>query len=314
MPYAFFLLLLLAAPLAAQKKDLPGSADLPLVGRYEGALIVHFETKNFDESQFLTASPDKPSNTISLEGKWTTIGYDAPAGRSSLEVFRNYQQKLESQGFKILYSCEKDACGSASRLVNAAFKGNPIVNRLSSGLGAYKSPRYATFRRQKEGVDIALAMYIGEDGNLSLGPRIFLHAVESKAMESGKILVPTAQEMVQAFATEGRIALYGIFFDTGSATVKPESTPTLEQIAALLKSNAKLSLLVVGHTDNVGDFQSNLALSQRRATAVVEALVKQHAIPAARLQPFGAGMIAPAASNAEESGRAKNRRVELVPR
>lgn len=133
-------------------------------------------------------------------------------------------------------------------------------------------------------------------------------------METGKIIVPTAQEMTQSFAREGRIALYGIFFDTGLAVLKPESKPTLDQIGEALKLNPKLTLLVVGHTDNVGEFQANLALSQRRAAAVVEALVKQYAIAAARLQPAGAGMIAPAASNADEAGRAKNRRVELVPR
>ena len=79
-----------------------------------------------------------------------------------------------------------------------------------------------------------------------------------------------------------------------------------------MASDAKLMLLVVGHTDNVGSFETNRDLSQQRAKAVVTALVAQYKVPAARLQSFGASYAAPVASNAAETGRAKNRRVELV--
>ena len=63
----------------------------------------------------------------------------------------------------------------------------------------------------------------------------------------------------------GRIALYGLYFDTNRTEIKSESKPTLEQIADPLKREPNLKLLVVGHTDNVGDFESNRNLSQRRA-------------------------------------------------
>ena len=79
-----------------------------------------------------------------------------------------------------------------------------------------------------------------------------------------------------------------------------------------MAADPKLKLLVVGHTDTVGAFEANRDLSQRRAKAVVAALVSQHKVDAARLQSFGASFAAPVASNAAEPGRAKNRRVELV--
>ena len=71
----------------------------------------------------------------------------------------------------------------------------------------------------------------------------------------------------------GRIALYELYFDTNRTEIKPESRPTLEQIADLLKREPDLKILVVGHIDNVGDFESNRDLSQRRSESVVNALV-----------------------------------------
>lgn len=106
--------------------------------------------------------------------------------------------------------------------------------------------------------------------------------------------------------------LYGIYFDTGKAEIKPESEPAFGEITKLLQADPKLKLYVVGHTDNVGVFDYNLKLSKDRADAVVKALTGKYEIAAARLQPFGAGPVAPVESNTTEDGRAKNRRVELV--
>jgi outer membrane protein OmpA-like peptidoglycan-associated protein len=75
-----------------------------------------------------------------------------------------------------------------------------------------------------------------------------------------------------------------------------------------------MKIYVVGHTDSVGDFDYNIDLSRRRATAVVEVLVAQHGIDRGRLEPHGVGPLVPVSSNTSEDGRAKNRRVELVER
>jgi len=86
----------------------------------------------------------------------------------------------------------------------------------------------------------------------------------------------------------------------------------MAEIAKLLKSDASLKVYVVGHTDNVGGLEANMKLSQGRADAVVQALVRSHGIVATRLKAYGDGPFAPVASNDTEEGRAKNRRVELV--
>lgn len=119
--------------------------------------------------------------------------------------------------------------------------------------------------------------------------------------------------MADRIDAEGRVALYGIYFDTDSAAVKPDSRPTLDEIAGLLRDSPGLKLLVVGHTDNQGGFDYNIDLSTRRAAAVAEALADGHGVDPGRFKPWGVGYTAPVAANTNEAGRARNRRVELVP-
>jgi ligand-binding sensor domain-containing protein len=98
----------------------------------------------------------------------------------------------------------------------------------------------------------------------------------------------------------------------GSADVKPESDPALQEIAKLLKQDSKLKIYVVGHTDSQGTLNYNMDLSQRRSEAVVRSLTTQHGIVSSRLMAKGLGPLAPVESNDSDAGRAKNRRVELV--
>ena len=125
-------------------------------------------------------------------------------------------------------------------------------------------------------------------------------------------IVADADALLGGLAATGHVAVTGIFFDTGKAELKPESGPALAEIGKLMAKQPGLKLFVVGHTDTVGTPESNLALSQARAEAVLQALVQGHGVAAARLRPFGAGPFAPVASNDAEEGRAQNRRVELV--
>lgn len=126
-----------------------------------------------------------------------------------------------------------------------------------------------------------------------------------------KMVVVKADQMENSIQSGGRVTLYGILFDFNKADVKPESAPTLAEIAKLLQSEPELKLLVAGHTDNVGGFEFR-DLSTRRAKAVVTELTGKYGIPAERLFPFGVSFASPLAPNETEEGRAKNRRVELV--
>jgi outer membrane protein OmpA-like peptidoglycan-associated protein len=139
---------------------------------------------------------------------------------------------------------------------------------------------------------------------------IWLRIIEKAAMEQH--IVADALSFNSDLKTTGHAAVYGILFDTGKAEIKPESAQAIGEVAKLLKAEPGLKLFVVGHTDTVGAPDANLRLSQERAEAVLQALVKTHGIAAARLKAFGNGPFSPVASNDAEPGRAKNRRVELV--
>ena len=134
--------------------------------------------------------------------------------------------------------------------------------------------------------------------------------VEKKAMAQD--IVANAEAFSNDLKTTGHSAVYGIYFDTGKSDMKPESEQAIAEIAKLLKNDVSLKLYVVGHTDNVGGLETNMKLSQDRADAVVQALLRNGGIAASRLKSYGDGPFAPVASNDTEEGKAKNRRVELV--
>lgn len=134
--------------------------------------------------------------------------------------------------------------------------------------------------------------------------------IEAKPMQQ-KMVTVSAGEMEKQISDTGRVALYGILFDFNKADVKPASEPTLAEIAKLMQENPALRILVVGHTDQVGSFESNKTLSQKRAESVIAALTGKK-VDAKRMFPVGVSFAAPVATNATEEGRAKNRRVELV--
>jgi len=136
-----------------------------------------------------------------------------------------------------------------------------------------------------------------------------LTIVEKQGMKQE--VTANAQVMNNDINSTGHVAIYGIYFDTGKAEIKPESDAAIAEIAKLLQNNSGLKVYVVGHTDSVGNFDSNMSLSKARADAVVRSLTGK-GIAAARLKAYGVASLAPVASNDSEDGKAKNRRVELV--
>jgi outer membrane protein OmpA-like peptidoglycan-associated protein len=265
----------------------------------------------------------------SLEGLYTRLIYLVPEGRSALEVLRGYQEELVGAGGSLLYECMNSECGGD-------LFGNRLGGTLSMTLALYpmqravdkfgsngwcattsklSEQRYSVFETAKDGTLFSILTYTqnGSGGCREFAGRTFamVQIVERKAREQ-KMVTVSAQEMRTSLDKSGRIALYGIYFDSDQAAVKPDSQPMLEEIAKLLRESPKLSVLIVGHTDNQGSFDYNIGLSERRARAVIEVLQTKYGISPTRLRPAGAGMIAPTATNDTEDGRARNRRVELV--
>lgn len=125
-------------------------------------------------------------------------------------------------------------------------------------------------------------------------------------------LAAGGKDLYKALEADGRVTAEGIFFDTNSDRLRPESDAVLGQIGEMLVKHADLRLSIEGHTDNVGQAAANQTLSQKRAAAVKAYLVARHGVDAARLEAKGFGADKPVAPNADEAGRQTNRRVELV--
>ena len=329
--------------------DRKGSKDNPILKRYEGSFIVAYERKGFGEltlplSPIELVTPEKrtqqnnrvyePPNKKALEGVYTRLAYLLPAERSPLEVVRNYQDEVKSQGGKVLFECKGTECGGDPGKSSGGGGGTMSLSMYLYGpervTDAYGSngfcalseritdQRYTAAELPQSGAHVSVIAYTivspeGRDPCRAFNGRTIavVDIVEAKDREK-KMVTVDAGEMAKSIDSTGRVALYGIYFDFNKADVKPESDATLEQIAALMKKSPALKVLVVGHTDNVGSFSFNMDLSQRRAAAVVAALASRFAVGKDRLTPVGVSFASPVAPNKTDEGRAKNRRVELV--
>jgi outer membrane protein OmpA-like peptidoglycan-associated protein len=121
------------------------------------------------------------------------------------------------------------------------------------------------------------------------------------------------EDLAERLEEDGKVDLYGIYFDTDKDMLKPQSEATLQQVLAILKSKPSLSIAIAGHTDSQASDAYNVDLSRRRAQAVVGWL-RLKGIDEARLTAQGFGESQPVADNASEAGRALNRRVEVRDR
>ncbi len=128
-----------------------------------------------------------------------------------------------------------------------------------------------------------------------------------KNIRIAKGAVPLYDRMM----TDGKFITYGITFDVGKATIKPESMGEINRIVQLMNENPTLKFSVEGHTDSTGNATSNQTLSEQRSQAIVAKLVEL-GIAQDRLTAVGKGQNSPIADNNTDEGRAKNRRVEFV--
>jgi len=301
-------------------KELSGAGDPAYFKRYEGSVLFRYADKKYDAFVLplgLASEKETFNDSLTIEGGIQKRTYAVPGKRSALEVYRNYRKELDAAGWTTLwegrgpkdlgfwFSYYWDDIGDGSSY-NQYFSYSPEsmiywAGKIEKPDGVYHAA--LTITEYRDGMTV----FALEKGQVI----VQVNTVKVAAMDE-KMVVVKAAEMDDSLKSAGRVALYGIYFDTNKAEVKAESGPTLDQIATLLKEDPAMKLIVTGHTDNVGGFEFNRDLSTRRAQAVVAELTAKHGIAPDRLFPFGVSFASPVASNDSEPGRAKNRRVELV--
>jgi OOP family OmpA-OmpF porin len=254
------------------QEDTEGSKDPVLFTRMPGFYIYRYDDLQFDKYEF----PVSSQKTQAVEGHSLFIIYwikDNVQQPSALQIIRNYTNAIKKIGGQLIYEYED---GGSQNVV---------------------------LKLVKDGKETWAYVY-------AAGNTYNINIIEKEAMNQD--VVADASSMAISIKETGKVAVYGIYFDTGKSTLKPESQPTLQEIAKLLKADHALKLFVVGHTDNTGLFDANMKLSMDRAASVINALVSQHSVNVASLKACGDGPTAPVASNDTEEGKALNRRVELV--
>ncbi|MDT7950255.1 MAG: OmpA family protein [Acetobacteraceae bacterium] len=316
---------LVAAMGQAVAADARGCSDPVGLKRFEGSSIVLCERRNFAEYTLPTGRANRYdfhdkratfASSLELEGRLVQNVYAVPMGPSSAEVFRNYKADLEAKGFHLLFEAKQAETGPA--LQNYFENMGP-----GTQIWGYSpnEARFAAAVKEEGGAKTYVALYVVEFENgfePKFRPQKGQVMVRLDTLQTGQLsdrmVVVSAAEINHGLAAEGRIALYGILFDFNQATIKPESRPTLDEIGKFLRENTGQKVYVIGHTDNVGGFDFNMQLSKARAAAVVADLTRTYGISADRTTASGVGLQAPVAPNTTEEGRAKNRRVELIPR
>jgi outer membrane protein OmpA-like peptidoglycan-associated protein len=128
-----------------------------------------------------------------------------------------------------------------------------------------------------------------------------------------QLVIPSMKEdIVQTLKETGRAKIYGIYFDSGSADIREESSHILKDIGAVIKNNPGFRLRIEGHTDNVGSAVFNKTLSRQRAESVKKQIIEMFSIDETRIETVGYGSSKPVLDEDSAEARAQNRRVEIV--
>lgn len=188
--------------------------------------------------------------------------------------------------------------------------------------GSEDQPRLLAGRKYRISIWVQkerIRLYVGEEKLFDL-PKVMskkfkynmIRFDRGTAMIANVRIATGLPDMRSKLLTDGKLICYGIYFDVNKDVVKPESYPSIKEIASILKDNPAVKIKIVGHTDSDGDDKLNLDLSKRRAASVKDVLVKNFSIEAARIETDGKGEGQPIAANDSTVNKALNRRVEFI--
>ena len=259
----------------------PHSLFTPMSGYH----VYNCESSAFIAKEFpvrMTSEDEAEMETV--EGIYEFVVYEVDEGTpvsSPLKILRNHLNAAKARGARVIMEP-----GTGSRML---------------GEWADIQEQVATLRITQGGRE-----YLVHLGSVNGGDYYAIASISREAMTQEV----SVNELLKQFDEKGFLALE-VDFDTGKATIRPESSTILDQASVLLKQATSVKAEIAGHTDNVGAADSNLSLSQARADSVRDALLER-GIAADRLTARGYGASVPVADNRSEDGRALNRRVELV--
>lgn len=313
---------LATVPPAFAQSAIEDATAHPLVPLVSGAYITRDEFSDLAIVDLPSGPWDRNdyAEVVTIEGRHRQLEYTIDGLETSLlRLYRSYLQHFEATGLEVVFSGQGEELGARDGFTFIARSGGLLARTPSTASG---SNAYILARDAEGTTHVALSFFTRQDARRMMVnvvereevPALDMIATEPEAETQTPELpeVQQATELESGLLADGRVVVNAILFAFDSADILPESSDALAVVAGLMGDRPELALLVVGHTDGIGDFDYNLRLSIERAQAVVDWLIARHGIDAGRLRPAGAGPMSPITTNRSEEGRALNRRVELV--
>lgn len=234
------------------------------------------------------------------------------AGLTPLQMIRPLRAQLEEEGFRIVLDCAAAACGGydfrfAAEVLPAP---NMYVNIRNFHV-------VTALRGEAEAVMVLTSASSGASfvQIIQAGEGVTRREVQTTAavpLPAAPAPAPVRGSLAETLLRDGHAVLEGLDFESGTTELGSGPIAALQELASVLQAQPELRVALVGHTDNVGTLQGNIALSRSRAAAVRAQLIAQWGIAADRLEAQGMGFLAPHTTNATDAGRDINRRVEVI--
>jgi len=224
-------------------------------------------------------------------------------GLTTLQLLRPLRAQLAQDGFEELFTCDTEDCGGFDFRFALDILGPPA---MQVDLGDF---RYLAATKG----DSAVALVVSRSAQTgfvqltTVGPA---PTVTQSTTPQG--VIADNADFTTRLERDGRVVLTGLSFETGSSRLSAGPFDDLQRLADYLAANTDRTVALVGHTDSAGSLDGNIALSKRRAGAVLERLVGDYGVPRRQLDAQGMGYLAPIANNATQKGRDANRRVEVI--
>ncbi len=289
------LTVILASPLVAQELTLPQSAQ------QISQRISPLDSYDLPTGPF--ADGAVPARTV--EGQVERVTWRLQAGSSTtLQLLAPLRDQIEAQGYDILYECEARICGGFD------FRFGTEVVPTPDMYVAIQDYRFLSAQKGSEVLSLLVSRN-PPDGYVQM---IRVTPVDAPAPAPVVIdqSVDGAGGLLAEFQQTGHVILDDLHFRTGEVALGEGPFASLALLAGFLTDKPDTRLALVGHTDDTGALQANIAVSKRRAEAVRTRLIEAHGVAADRIQAQGVGYLAPITSNATAEGRDVNRRVEAV--
>lgn len=298
-----FMLLCVALSVSSFAQD-----SSEIISLFKGSELRYDDNIGYEKHYYLSDE----TTVKEIEGKMRRQFCKVPDEVSSYEIVKNYEKAIQSKGGTIIHISRN---ANKFQLENGDWV-RFMSDKFTSGRQGHND--YAHMQLPTYAQDYVIGKVSTPENDIFISVaavdienRVYyeLVTVLAEPMDLSNV---TLNILNEGIADKGKVAIYDIYFDTGKSEIKPESKSALSVIANYLKENANDKFLIVGHTDNTGDFDANIQLSINRAKAVIAELTSNFGVSANQLKAYGIGSTSPVMSNDTKEGKDRNRRVELV--